>query len=1000
MKNNYSRLKWVALIILGGILMFLSMVATAATTPPPFLQQQEVSGIVKDQNGLPIPGVTIALKNTNRGTVTNLDGEYNITAPANGVLVFSFIGYTTVEIEIDGRKEINIQLEEDIAALGEVQINAGYYNTTDRERTGSISRVTSEDIEQQPVVSPLEALQGRMAGVEVEQPNGVRGAASSIRIRGRNSLRLGGDQPLFIIDGVPINANSINSISPFTQNSGMDPLSTLNLSNIESIEVLKDADATAIYGSRGANGVVLISTKRNKGGDTQMEAKLYTGFSKVSNRMDLMNTAEYLEVRRTAFENDGATTNEYNGRDLLRWDQNQETDWQEELLGGTSPITDLNLAVSGGNEQTSFRLGGSYRKEGSVFPGTFEYNKVTANLSLHHRSKDNKFALDLSANYGVDNNELFFGSDFVRMAVTLPPNAPELYNEDGTLNWAENSWINPLNGLFKPQNIETNSLLSNLSLKYNFGKGLEFKTNFGYSNLQSGEVTKNLINAFNPVTWGYISLFSYHTDTRRNSWIIEPQISYNKQFGDFNINAITGLTFQENQNNFLTMDGTGYGDDSLVGNLSAADEVRATSDQEINYRYAAIFGRLGLDWKDKYYLNITGRKDGSSRFGPNKRIANFGAVGAAWIFSEEAFIQRNLPILSFGKLRGSYGTTGSDQIPDYGFMDTYEATDGPGGLYPTKLYNPNFSWEINKKLEAALQLGLLDDRINLEINWYRNRSSNQLTGYPLPAITGFSSVQANLPATIENSGWEIALNTTNIQNEEFSWRTSLNFTLPKNKLVEFDNLDLTPYRQTYRVGEPLSIALVYRYEGINPETGRYEVQDVNDDGRLDFSDRTGTAFVGRKYYGGVQNTIRIKNFNLGFLFEYINQNRRSYLSEIANSPGTYGNNSTQILDAWTQPGDQTNIQQLSTSTSSSAAFSNAMLSDEMITDASFLRLKTLSLSYQFSESFVERIGLKELDLYIHGQNLFTLTDYLGLDPQGGMAVPPMRTITSGLRLTL
>jgi len=219
-------------------------------------------------------------------------------------------------------------------------------------------------------------------------------------------------------------------------------------------------------------------------------------------------------------------------------------------------------------------------------------------------------------------------------------------------------------------------------------------------------------------------------------------------------------------------------------------------------------------------------------------------------------------------------------------------------------------------------------------------------------------------------------------------------------LVEFDNLDLTPYRQTYRVGEPLSIALVYRYEGINPETGRYEVQDVNDDGRLDFSDRTGTAFVGRKYYGGVQNTIKIKNFNLGFLFEYIKQNRHSYLFEIANSPGTYGNNSTQILDAWTQPGDQTNIQQLSTSTPSSAAFSNAMLSDKMITDASFLRLKTLSLSYQFSESFVERIGLKELDLYIHGQNLFTLTDYLGLDPQGGMAVPPMRTITSGLRLTL
>ncbi|PKD19477.1 SusC/RagA family TonB-linked outer membrane protein [Salegentibacter salinarum] len=998
MKNNYSRLKWVALIILGGMLMFLSMVATAAIPTPLPLLQQEVSGIVEDQNGLPIPGVTITIKNTNRGTVTNLDGQYSITAPSNGVLVFSFIGYSTIEIEIDGQKEIDIKLEEDIAALGEVQINAGYYNTTERERTGSISRVSSEDIEMQPIVSPLEALQGRMAGVEIEQPSGIRGVASSIRIRGRNSLRLGGDQPLFIVDGVPINANSISSIGLFTQNSGMDPLSTLNLSNIESIEVLKDADATAIYGSRGANGVVLISTKRNKGGRSQVEAKIYSGFSQVSNRMDLMNTAEYLEVRRTAFENDGVTPTESNAPDLVLWDQNRETDWQEELLGGTSPITDITMSVSGGNEQTSFRLGGSYRKEGSVFPGTFEYNKATANFSLNHRSKDNKFALDFTANYGVDNNQLFFGSNYVRLAVILPPNAPELYNDDGSLNWAENRWINPLNGLFKPQDIETNNLLSNLSLKYNLGKGLEFKTNFGYSNLISGQVTKNLINSFNPVTWGYTRLSSYHSDTRRKSWIIEPQMTYNKQFGGFNVNAITGLTFQENQNSLLTMDGTGYGDDSLVGNLSAADQVRVNSDQKINYRYAAIFGRLGLDWKKKYYFNITGRKDGSSRFGPNKRIANFGAIGAAWIFSEETFIQQNLSFLSFGKFRGSYGTTGSDQIPDYGFMDTYETTNGPGGLYPTKLYNPNFSWEINKKLEAALQLGFIEDRINLEVNWYRNRSSNQLTGYPLPAITGFSSVQANLPATIENSGWEIALNTLNTKGENFFWQTSLNFTIPRNKLVEFDNLDLTPYRQTYRVGEPLSIALVYKYDGINPDTGRYEVKDINEDGRLDFSDRTGIAFLGRKYYGGIQNTVKVRNFNLGFLFEYINQDKHSYLRDTGRTPGYYGNNSTQILDAWTQAGDHTNIQQLSTSSSSS--FLNALESDRMITDASFLRLKTLSLSYQFSKTFVERMGVKELDLYLHAQNLFTLTNYLGLDPQAGLAVPPMRTITSGLRITI
>lgn len=1002
MKKNYDTLKWVIVVVIGCVLALWVNKAKSNTPPEAHYlpQQKEITGTVTNEEGEPIPGATVAIEGTPRGTITDVDGEFTFFAPLDAVLVVSYLGYKTLKEELNGRLEIHFQLEEDVDALQAVEINAGYYNTTERERTGSISRVSGEEIEQQPVIGPLEALQGRMAGVEVEQPSGIRGAASSIRIRGRNSLRLEGDQPLFIVDGVPINATSISSISPFTQSSGIDPLSTLNLSNIESIEVLKDADATAIYGSRGANGVVLISTKRNKAGHTRVEAKIYSGFSQVSNRMDLMNTAEYLQVRRTAFENDGKTPNEFNAPDLVLWDQNRETDWQEELLGGTSPITDLNMSVSGGNEQTSFLLGGSYRKEGAVYPGSFGYNKATANISLHHTSKDKKFGFDFSGNYGVDNNKLFYGTNFVRDAITLPPNAPALFNDDGTLNWADGSWDNPLEGLFKPQNIETNNLLSNLNLSYNFLEALQLKTNFGYSNLASGEVTRFLINSYDPAIRNQVNLSSYHTDTRRKSWIVEPQIEFKKNLGNLNIDALAGLTLQENQNNFLTMDGTGYSDDSVVGNLSAADEVRVNTDRKINYRYAALFGRFGLNYAKKYFLNITGRRDGSSRFGPNNRFANFGAIGTAWIFSEESFLKNNVPFLSFGKFRGSYGTTGSDQIPDYGFMDTYEPTDGPGGLYPTKLYNPDYSWEINKKLEAALQLGLFDDRFNLEVNWYRNRSSNQLTGYPLPAITGFSSVQANLPATIENSGWEIAANTLNIKGENFYWQTSLNLTIPTNKLVAFDNLDLTPYRQTYRIGEPLDIALVYKLEGINPETGRYEIEDVNDDGRIDFSDQTGTAFLGRKFYGGIQNTFKVRNFNLGFHFEYVKQNRHSFLVEMSNSPGRKGNNSTQILNAWTQPGDDPYIQKLSASISSFSSYLMAMQTDRMITDGSFLRLKTLSLSYQFPESLLQHLGVKEIDLYLHGQNLFTFTDYIGLDPQGGQVVPPLRTITSGLRITL
>lgn len=1005
MKNFYRRgLYVIVFLLLMAVLVILSLSQSKAATSIFYKSafQQEVTGQVTGPAGEPLQGVTVLVKNKQYGTTTNKDGIYKVQATGSDTLVFSSIGFKTLEVPLQGRTNLDVQLTEDIASLGEVEINAGYYNVTERERTGNISRVTAEEIENQPVDNPLAALQGRMAGVEVQQPSGVTGLATSIRIRGRNSLRFEGEYPLFIIDGVPVHSSPISSIGEFSRNPGIDPLNTMNLANIKSIEVLKDADATAIYGSRGANGVVLITTKKGRehGEGTSFEASFYSGVSNVSNKMKLMNTSQYLAVRKEAFENDGANPTEYSAPDLTVWDQNRYTDWQEVLMGETASFNNLNMALSGGSEHTNFLVGGSYQQRGDVFPGDFGYEKVTSNFNLHHDSRDRKFNIDFSANYGVDNNRLFFGTNFVQMALTLPPNAPKLYNDDGSLNWADGTWTNPLAGLYKPQDIETNSLLSNISLKYEILEGLELKTNIGYSSLESEEVTKNLINSYNPSTWDWISLSSYHLLTKRKTWLVEPQLSYAKSFDKLNLNLLIGGTLQENKDKQLFIEGNGYRDDSTVGNLGTADEIRINDDKKVDYKYSALFGRLGLDWSGKYFINLTGRRDGSSRFGPNRRLANFWALGSAWIFTEEAFFKNHLSFLSFGKIRGSYGTTGSDQIPDYGYLDTYETTNGPGGLYPTKLYNPNFSWEINRKLEAALQLGLIKDRVNLEVSWYRNRSSNQLTGYPLPATTGFSSVLANLPATIENTGIEVALTTLNFQNKNFSWRTSLNYTAPKNKLVEFDNLELSPYRQTYRIGEPLDIALLYRYDGINPETGRYQLADVNGDGRMDFTDRIVEARLGRKFYGGLQNDIRIKNFSLGFLFEYVKQERRSYLGEIGISPGRLGNNSTQILKAWREPGDETNIQKLSQGIPSLLDFYSALSSDLIITDASFLRLKTLSISYHLEKDLLNSLGIKDCKLSLNAQNLFTITNYLGLDPEGGKVVPPLRTITSGLQINL
>lgn len=992
MTKNHKSVRWRRVYCCNLLFLIFTLPLTA--------QDLLVTGKVTDGH-LAISGATVLIKNTNKGVVTDFDGRYSITAKATDTLQVSYLGYTTLTIPIQNRTTINITLQEDAMALGEVQINAGYYTTTNREKTGSIARVTSKDIEGLPIVSPLEALQGRMAGVEVEQSTGIAGLAPSIRIRGTNSLRNDGNYPLFIVDGIPLNSEPLPSGGQLTSLSGLDPLSTLNPNNIESIEVLKDADATAIYGSRGANGIVLVTTKRNKAinGKTSLAVNMFSGISEVSNKMKLLNTSQYISMRKQAFENDGATPTQANAPDLLLWDQNHYTNWQEVLFGGTAFMTNININLSGGDEYTSYRIGGSYHNQGSVFPGNFDYNKGTANLNLNHRSKDNKFTLDLSVNYGVDDNSLFFGNNFVNSALSTPPNAPEIYNEDGSLNWVNWTSDNPLAVLEKPQDITTDNLLTNMSLSYNILKGLQLKANLGLSKLNSEEQTRFFKEANRPNLWDYIKLNTVQSHNKRQSWIAEPQITYDLAQGKVEINTLIGATFQDNKYSYFGLEGSGYADKSLMENLEAADDVRILTHNNVHYRYTALFGRLGLNFEKKYFLNITGRRDGSSRFGPDKRFSNFWAVGTAWIFTEEAFFKNSTPFISFGKLRASYGTTGSDQIGDYNYLDTYQPTDGSGGLYPTQLFNANYSWEVNKKLEAAMELGFFNDRAHLDVSWYRNRSSNQLVGYPLPAISGFNSVQANLPALVQNTGWEIQMLTTNAISKDFKWQTSLNMTFPINKLVEFDGIEKTSYANKYEIGYPLDIRKLYQFDGIETETGFYQIVDVNEDGRYNYDDRVVIKNMGRKYYGGINNHFQYKGFSLQFLFEYIKQNNLSYIFN-GTPPGFLGNNSVEFLNAWEKPGDDEYIQKVSQSFPALFSFFDAANSSIAIEDASFLRLKNIVLSYQLPNNLLERINIQSGQLYLQAQNLFTITPYKGLDPQGGSAIPPLRTISFGVNFNL
>jgi TonB-linked SusC/RagA family outer membrane protein len=967
-------------------------------------QQTQVSGIVTDGT-LPLSGVSISIKGRQTTIATDFDGKFAIMASPNDILIFTYIGFKTLTIPITGRSIINIKMQEDATALQEVKINAGYYSVKESERTGSISKITSKDIEKQPVTNVLAAMQGRMAGVNITQNTGVAGGGFDIQIRGQNSLRSDGNRPLYIIDGVPYSSEAVGSdLTGIVLPGPTSPLNSINPGNIESIEVLKDADATAIYGSRGANGVILITTKKGKEGKTKFNANLSGGLGKVTRFMDLMHTDQYLKMRREAFINDGIpygpTDYDVNGT----WDQNRYTDWQKVLIGGTSEINDIQTSISGGSSQTQFLINGNFHKETTVFPGDYNYKKGNLHANLNHESENEKFRINFSMGYTAQENNQP-GIDITQQSILLAPNAPALYDTQGNLNWENSTWNNPLSNLEGKYISKSNDLFANSLLSYAVLPSLIAKASFGFTDTRFDDTRTQPSTMYDPA-YGLGSEFSsiYVNNATRKSWIVEPQLSWSKNFGKGKTEVLLGSTFQQQTANQLVQEANGFSSNSLIYNLSSAFHVFDLLHSESVYKYQAFFGRVNFSWDERYIINLTGRRDGSSRFGPDKQFATFGAIGTAWVFSNETFVKENLGFLSFGKLRASYGTSGNNQIGDYQFLDTYGSSGnnygGVNGLEPTRLFNPNFGWETNKKLEVALETGFCKDRIFITAGWYDNRSSDQLVGTPLPATTGFNSIQANLDATVQNKGIELTLRTVNFQRQSFNWTSSFNLTISQNKLLSFPDLEGSTYENQYVIGQPLNIKKVYHYTGIDPTTGIYQFEDFNSDGLITAAeDKQSIRDLNPKYFGGFQNTFTYQNWQFDFLFQFVNQ--LNYIGSYGTGiPGTMTNQPETVIDRWQTPGDNALHQQYTTGVNSEAvdAFYKYYASDAMITDASYVRLKNLSLSYTIPEQWLK--GMK-CRLVFQGQNLFTITSYEGADPESRFrtSLPPLKVFTTGLQLT-
>ncbi|WP_432221817.1 SusC/RagA family TonB-linked outer membrane protein [Flavobacterium sp. TMP13] len=960
-----------------------------------------ISGTVTDGSN-PLPGVSIVIKNNKAvSAITDFSGEFSISAQAYDTLIVSFMGFKTATIPVNNRNSIAITLQYDTTTLKEVRVNAGYYSVKESERTGSIARITAKDIETQPVTNVLATMQGRMAGVSVTQTTGVPGGGFEIKIRGQNSLRSDANAPLYIVDGVPyasdpIGYNQTSTILPTTTS----PLNNINPDNIASIEVLKDADATSIYGSRGANGVVLITTKKGKVGKTEFTITAATGTGKVTRFLDLMNTTQYLDMRKKAFANDGIT--QYNDWDYDvngTWDQNRYTDWQKELLGKTSQINDFQGTVSGGSENTQFLFSGNYHTETTVFAGDFGYKRGGAQFNLNHHSEDDKFRLNFSTNYNVQNNNQP-AFDFTYDARSLPPNAPALYDDAGNLNWENGTWDNPLRYLNAKSLAKTNDLIANTVLSYAILPNVVIKSNFGYTDLSTVETRTNPSTIYNPAyNISSASSSIYTNNTGRSSWIIELQITYEKELGSGKLGILVGSTFQTQTTTRLFQSGNGFSSNSLINNLASASFVNALLDDETKYKYQAFFGRVNYDLLQRYIINVTARRDGSSRFGPGNQFANFGAIGAAWLFSKEKLLETS-SWLSFGKLRGSYGTTGNDQIGDYQFLNTYVTNgipyNGTVGLEPARLYNADFGWETNKKLEVAMELGFLSDRIFTTFAWYQNRSSNQLVGVPLPGTTGFTSLQSNLDATVENTGLELSLRTSNIEAMNFKWVTNFNISFEKNKLLAFPNLESSTYNQSYRIGEPLNIRLLYKYNGVDPQTGVFQFEDLNGDETISApEDKQTVVNLNPEYYGGIENQLSYKKWKLAFLFQFVKQKNFSYPMGFA---GQMSNQQTRKLDSWQMPADVNSYQIFTTSYGSDAANAEYLYSesDAAIVDASFIRLKNISLTYDVPIQIKDT----QFKITLQGQNLLTFTKYDDGDPEFTKYgyLPPLKIITAGIQL--
>jgi TonB-linked SusC/RagA family outer membrane protein len=714
-------------------------------------------------------------------------------------------------------------------------------------------------------------------------------------------------------------------------------------------------------------------------------------------------------LRREALVNDGTAVSVFDKDINGTWPENRYTDFRKVLLGSHAQTTNVNLSYGGGTQNTSYLLNGSLRNNGNIQRHKGSFRDGSLRFSLNTATTDNKLSLALSGSYLSSTSDMV-PTDFSSSVVFAAPNAPPLFLPDGSINWetGANDLADDINRIYK--NV-TNNLLANSTLTYKPVKQLTFRAILGYNNITGREFMGYPTTTKAPTytnaaaeTHSLVNNYEVRTIT------VSPYAEYNETLwgkGDLSVKA--GGMIDNKLKYSDEIHGIGFPSDALLSNPAAGTTVISTYTQS-PYRSLGFHTVIKFVWDQRYIINLNGRRDGSTKFGSGRKFGNFGSIAAAWIFSETGWIKDHAPFLSYGKLRGSTGVIGGDAISDYAYLSTYSTLtgtyQGKTGLTNGSLANPLLSWEKNKNSEAGLELGFLKDRIYAEASYYRNVASNQLINQSLSTVTGFGGYAMNSDAIIRNSGWEISFNTSNIKTKNFTWSTRFNISIPTSKLIK-----LPTHRNlatSYIVGKPVGGILLYKYAGINPQTGYYSFTNAkgttNDfsSGLVD-ADKTEFLDLAPKCYGNFQNSVHYKQWSVDFTFTYTSRKGKNFLGQSGYAFGYMGiNGGTEWLRRWQKSGDVTDMPKVSADFGNwsrhALYFQN---STGAYSDASYARLQNVNINYRLKHELLQKLHVKDLSIYLQGQNLLTISHYGGLDPENLDAgtIPPMRIFTAGTNIT-